>query len=157
MNDEDLKVRFPQSKLWLVKKTAFWVFLFVLALLVVYQISSAFSRSTSQLIFNVTFYSGLVVLLIRISYLYLYMRAYQYKVIGNEIIITRGVIMKTPVGIPISKINAIHIRRNLIDYVLGTATVVIIIPGDLPSKLANIEGFSNRSAGRFKSYIFDRN
>lgn len=157
MNDEDLKIRFPLSKFWLVKKTAFLAIMFVAALFVVYQIGFAFSEDTSQLIFNLTFYCGVVVLIIRISYLYLYMRAYEYKVVGDEILITRGVIMKTPVGIPISKIHAIHIRRNLIDYILGTATAVIILPGDMPLRLASIEGLSNKSANNFKSYIFQIN
>lgn len=157
MIDEDLKTRFPLSKLWLVKKNALLTVMFALSLFVVYQFGPSLGEGNSRIFFAVVSLSGLLVLFARISYLYLYMRAYQYRVVGDEILISRGVIMKTPVGIPISKINAIHIHRNLMDYILGTANIVIVVPGNLSIKLCRIEGLSKKSATNFKSYIFGVN
>lgn len=157
MNDENLRKRFPLSKRWVLSKIIPWI---VGVLLVLYLVSLADAKINSEIsrmVFLGSFYLALVVLAVGLAYFLLFYLTLEYEIIGDEVILTRGILVKRSVGIPISKINAIYTTRSLPEIIWGLATFELAVPGNMPRELTRMPGFSKSGADALKKYILDNN
>jgi uncharacterized membrane protein YdbT with pleckstrin-like domain len=157
MNEEILTKTYPISIRWIIKRAFLYLIILFSILLGIYELEHLLELQNAQDLYRLTIFSGLALSSLWLGYLFLYIWTYQYKIAGDEFIITRGVIFKTPVGVPISKINAIHIKRKIHDIIFGLATVIIVVPGDIPTNLTSIAGLSLKNAEGLKAYIFTKN
>jgi uncharacterized membrane protein YdbT with pleckstrin-like domain len=156
MNQVELKKRYPKAKRWVLLKLMPWAFTLT-AIVVAFEITLV---EIYQLDISISIYLiaiACAIFLMRAFYLLCFFRTYDYQIIGNELIVTRGVIIKVPVGIPLSKINAIHISRTLGELLLGLVSLKIVVPGDLEPGLATLPGFSKSVAEKLKAFVFENN
>ena len=157
MNEENLKEKFPISVRWIYQRVILSFLILFGLLFSIFKLEEAgIILDASSHYRSVSFY-GFVVLAIFLLYSIFYRSRYEYKIIGDEIIICRGVFIKKPVGIPLSKINAIHIKRKLHEIIFGISTVVIVVPGDISTDLSSIAGLGLKDAEAFKADIFTKN
>jgi uncharacterized membrane protein YdbT with pleckstrin-like domain len=157
MSEENLRNRFPLSYRWIILKIAPWFFGVLLLLVAAEQILlSVTDISSDSFLFTLLFLGSLVIIL-RVIYLGLFLSTLNYSIVGDEFYIVRGVFFKKPVGVPIGKINAIHIQRTVPEILFGLATLVVVVPGDVPINLLSISGFSRPTAEALKAYIFSKN
>lgn len=157
MSDENLKNRYPLSYRWIVLKILPWLFGVLLVLFAAELILlSVTDMSTDTFLINLL-YLGSLLIILRLIYLGLFLSTVTYSIVGDEFYIVRGVLFRKPVGVPIGKINAIHIQRSVPEILFGLATVVVVVPGDIPISLLSISGFSRPTAEALKAYIFSKN
>lgn len=157
MKEENLKKLFPLSQRWVMQRVILCITILLSILFCVYKLDQELMIHDSVSIYRKIFFYGISISLIFIAYSILYLSTYEYRVVGDELIIKRGVLIKKPVGIPLSKINAIHIRRKIHEIIFGLATVVIVVPGDIHTELSSISGMSLKNAEQFKAHLFSKN
>jgi uncharacterized membrane protein YdbT with pleckstrin-like domain len=155
--DVDLKTLFPVSVRWILKNISILVIGLFCILYCLYLFEFTFDPLVINNIYRNVFYFGSFVIIVRTIYLFIFVKYLEYKIVGDEIVISKGIIIKKPIGIPLGKINAIQIKRKFHDFLFGLSSVVIIVPGNEDIALATISGFSKNKALELKAYILKVN
>lgn len=157
MSEDSLRKRFPLAYRWIALNILPWFIGVLIVLFVADQILLRIADAPlDTILLNLLYLCGFLILL-RLIYLVLFFSTVTYSLVGDEFYIVRGVLFKKPVGIPVGKINAIHIQRSLPEILFRLATVVIVVPGEIPLSLLSISGFSRPTAEALKAYIFSKN
>ncbi len=157
MTDTNLTKQYPLSARWVLLKILPWFLLLFASLYAVYGFQSSFEGMSLDAIYIKVFYIGIILIILRLLYLILFFSTITYAIKGDELYIVRGILFKKPVGVPITKINAIHIQRSVPEILFRLATLVIVVPGDIPTSLLSISGFSRANAEKLKAFIFTKN
>lgn len=89
-------------------------------------------------------------------YEYWYLRNYFYDMDEKNLIIRKGVITKTEITLPFTKITDVFVDQDLFDVVLCLYDLHISTPTAESGRFAHIDGVDARGAAKLKAMILDR-
>lgn len=104
---------------------------------------------------------GWVVLLIvvffwRTGYEFLYYKTYFYDMDDKHVIVRKGVIARTEVTLPFSKITDVFVDQDVLDVVFGLCDLHISTPTVESGAFAHIDGLDIKGAAALKGLILDK-
>jgi membrane protein YdbS with pleckstrin-like domain len=154
-----LSTIYPITKRWIMKQTLLLLSAACLINFVLYSVKIEFFSFHPEA--WLTFYSSLliwtVILIFRIIFLVTIRKNFSYEIVDDELKITRGFLFKEEIEYPLKNITAIQLKRSFADFLFHTASLVIIVPGNIPIALSRIPGLSVKSAADLRRYLLDRN
>jgi membrane protein YdbS with pleckstrin-like domain len=150
---------YPITNRWIFKETLFLIIIAAIFNFFIYAVKIEYFYFHPSA--WMTFYSSLLVWLLiiitRALYLIVIRKNFTYEIIDDEFKISRGFLFKEEVEYPLNKITAIRLKRTFLDFLFFTASLVIIVPGEIPQALTRIPGLSLKSAQDLRRYLLDRN
>ena len=78
-----------------------------------------------------------------------------YYILGDEIIIEKGILYKTKISLPFDKVQTINFKQNILQQALGVLTLQIDSAGSSKDEIS-LEALSESRAKQFRDYILDR-
>ena len=98
---------------------------------------------------------GFVIAAIYIVFSYLSYQRFFYYVLGEEIIIEKGILYKTKISLPFDKVQTINFKQNILQQALGVLTLEIDAAGSGTEEIS-LEALRENRAKQFRDYILDR-
>jgi len=92
----------------------------------------ASSQKSLRIITNIAIYTGIILVILILSCFIAkkYIEAISYEVLDTEIMISKGLVIKTRTVIPFRTITNLVIRQGPIDFLLGISNVIIQTAGE---------------------------
>ncbi len=150
----------PLSKRKLIKKTLAGVFQWILIIIALSFLWSMWSNFNLQdftpiinSVFVLSFVLTAIAITVLLAYNYLYDKRYYYDIRMNEIIIRKGVIMKTELSVTYDKVEEVYIDQDLFDKVLGIYDVHLMTAAEHSQDFAHIDGLDENGAQKIKEMI----
>ena len=98
---------------------------------------------------------GTIIASLYIIFSYLSYQRFFYYIVGDEIVIEKGILYKTKISLPFDKVQTINFKQNIIQQVLGVLTLQIDSAGSSKDEIS-LEALSESRAKQFRDYILDR-
>lgn len=114
------------------------------------------NHDTQDLINNsliVCIFLTLAVTVLKGAYHELFRRSCKYVVDGNQLFISKGILLKEQGSFPLSRITDLYMQRSLGDLIFGLCTLQFSTPTQYSAHFARIEGLGNETAAALQSYL----
>lgn len=98
-------------------------------------------------------FMSIIILFVKAAYSALYRSTFQYRLEGQRLIIDHGVLLRERGAFPLENITDIYLRRNLIDFILGTSSLEILTPSRDSKRFAQIPGLIKTTAIRLQQVL----
>lgn len=152
-----LNKKYPISRMVLVKRILpYLCILSIIFLLPIINIFLQFSPGNNQPL-NYKLYEFywvfIVGLLLKVIYEELFRLTYGYGIDSDQLVISKGIILKNKGCFPVGSINDIYLKRSMLDLILGLYHVHICTPSFDSREFAHIEGLSAKTAVRLQRHL----
>lgn len=92
----------------------------------------------------------------RMAYQILYFVTYFYDINDKNVVIRKGVIIKTEITLPFTKISDVYVDQDPFDFLLAIYDVHISTPTAESGIFAHIDGVNKKGAAELRQMILDR-
>lgn len=90
------------------------------------------------------------------GYEFLYYKTYFYDIDDKNVIIRKGVVARTEVTLPFSKITDVFVDQDVLDVFFGLCDLHISTPTVESGAFAHIDGLDRKSAAALKAIILEK-
>ncbi len=92
----------------------------------------------------------------KLAYPILYFITYFYDIEGDNIVIRKGIIAKSEITLPFSRITDVYIDQDVLDVAFGLCDLHLSTPTAESGKFAHIDGLSKRGAAELRELVLQR-
>jgi len=156
-----LKKEFPMTYRRAFKK-AFWRFVLLVVVaraatsaesIWVQQIADEHLKFNLRLIFISLTVAAFIWWLARVIYYEIERRYYDYRVVGGNLYLSKGMFVKETGSFPLSRITDIYLHRGMGDYFWGLSSLHVSTPTATSGEFAFIHGLTTRNAVRLRRQL----
>ena len=126
--------------IWLVKDVA-------------WNPTRSFVTDLSIFKFRIWFSVAGAIVIIRLTYAWLYRGTFYYAIERKSLVIAKGVIIRNRGNLPFSQITDLFVKRGLLEFLFGLSSVVVSSASDYSEEFASIEGLSWKTAEELQLYL----
>jgi putative membrane protein len=107
---------------------------------------------------SVTFYIGSFLVFVIVDYVYevFYMKNYFYDLVGDNLIIRKGVFSRNEITLPVSRIQDVYVDQDILDRIFGLYDVHVSSATTISANLSHIDGVNKENAQALKSLIISK-
>ena len=155
----ELLQHYPMSWRYIVRSNLGWLLVFATVLIFYILLwggeAEQIAKSDLALKKAVVLAGTGAVLLVRLLYAELYRRTYSYRIEDNNLVISRGILIKEAVTIPLLRVTEVYKKRTFRDFLLGLAYLSVSTATETSSRFAKIEGLSLAAASGLQRTILE--
>jgi len=161
---DSLRTEFRIKKRKIIKKTLgsfFAIGLLSVFLAVLINMQGGINESINNHAGNTVFTSLIIlafciVLVWSLIYQWLYFRSYHYASDDQNILIRKGVIGKTEITLPYSRITDMYVDQDILDRIFGLCDLHFSTATTSSSVEAHIDGLNSKDCESLKNIILER-
>lgn len=92
----------------------------------------------------------------RVGYSFFYFLTYFYDIDEKNVVIRKGVIARTEVTLPFSKVTDVFVDQDVLDFVFGLCDLHISTPTVESGAFAHIDGLDRKSAAAIRALVLEK-
>ncbi len=100
-------------------------------------------------------FTGIAFLVIILKYMYeiYYLKYYFYDLVGNNLIIKKGVFSRNEITLPINRLQDVYVDQDILDRIFGLYDVHVSSATAISGYLSHIDGLNKENAQTIKELI----